>query len=69
MDWVEYVDGDLEREMTGWRRHLHAHPEVGFEEHATTEYITGLLDSWGLPYDRPLETGAVVRVRGGDRDR
>jgi amidohydrolase len=62
--WSDRVDGSLEREMCGWRRHLHAHPELGFEERETTAYIARLLDDWHVPYDRPLETGVVGRVRG-----
>ena len=36
MNWSARVDGDLEHQMRGWRRHLHAHPEIGFEEHETS---------------------------------
>ena len=39
--------GALEREMTVWRHHLHAHPETGFEEHATAQFIATALAALG----------------------
>jgi amidohydrolase len=62
--WTARVDGDLEQQMREWRRHLHAHPELGFEERQTTEYIIHLLGGWHISYERPLETGVVALVRG-----
>ncbi|MFE5700333.1 M20 family metallopeptidase [Rhodococcus koreensis] len=50
--------------MRSWRRHLHAHPELGFQEHRTAAFIRSLLDEWQLPYTTPLETATVVSVRG-----
>ena len=32
------VDGLVE-EVTGWRRHLHANPELSFEETQTAAYV------------------------------
>ena len=65
MNWSARVDGDLEHQMRGWRRHLHAHPEIGFEEHETTKYIVHLLNGWDIACERPLATGVVVRVPAG----
>jgi amidohydrolase len=61
-----HVDDALAREMVQWRRHLHENPELSSEEHETTRYIAGMLESWGLEVERPLETGAVARI-GADR--
>lgn len=58
------VDSALLEDMRGWRRHLHAHPELGYEEHETTAFIRSLLDEWGIPYDAPLPTATVAHVRG-----
>lgn len=65
MDWAERIDEDLEHQIIAWRRHLHANPELSFQEHETTRLITGLMHEWGIPMERPLETGVVARVKGG----
>jgi len=64
MDWAEHVDDDTEADLVRWRRHLHQSPELSFEEFETTEYVAGMLDRWGIPYDRPLRTGLVGHLRG-----
>ena len=37
----------LHSEMTAWRQDLHAHPELGFEEHRTSEFVAGKLAEFG----------------------
>lgn len=64
MDWSEHVDEELEQQLTLWRRHLHAHPELSFQEVATTALIVDLLDQWGVEYERPLSTGVIATLRG-----
>jgi hippurate hydrolase len=53
-------------EMTAWRRDLHAHPELGFEEHRTAELVAAKLAGWGLEVHRGLAgTGVVATLEGG----
>ena len=37
----------LHGEMTAWRQDLHAHPELGFEEHRTSDFVAGKLAEFG----------------------
>ena len=62
---------DRHDEMTAWRRTLHAHPELGFEEHFTADFIAEKLESFGVEVHRGMATTGVVGViRGqGDSDR
>lgn len=54
-------------ELVAWRRDLHAHPELAFQEHRTAELIAGLLASWGWEVDRGLGgTGVVGTLRTGE---
>jgi hippurate hydrolase len=57
---------ELERDMTAWRHHLHAHPETGFEERQTAEFVAGTLASLGLEVARGIGgTGVVGTLRLG----
>ncbi len=59
------VSPELEQQAIAWRRHLHAHPELSFEEHETTRYIEqALAEIGGLEVERPSETGVVARLHG-----
>ena len=49
MDWAEHVDEDAERDLVRWRRHLHQHPELSFEEFETTAYVSAMLDESQSP--------------------
>lgn len=61
----------LATEMTRWRRHLHAHPEFGFEEKATSAFVAGKLRQFGL--DEVIEgvggTGVVGTLKRGSGNR
>ena len=49
-------------EMTKWRRDLHAHPELGFEEHRTSEFVAGKLAECGCEVHRNIGKTCVVGV-------
>ena len=52
-------------EMTSWRRHLHQHPELSFQEKETTEYIIKILETIpGIEIRRPAKTGCIAVLRG-----
>jgi hippurate hydrolase len=56
----------IEEEMISLRRHLHAHPELSFEEFATSDLIASKLLEWGFDVDRGMGgTGVVGRLQVG----
>jgi hippurate hydrolase len=61
----------LKREMTAWRRDLHAHPEFGFEEKRTAAFVAAKLREFGL--DDVTEgvggTGVVGTLKRGSGNR
>jgi amidohydrolase len=62
--WVQHRHADL----VDVRRHLHAHPELGFNEHGTTKFLVDQLISAGLkPRVLPRGTGLVVDIGSGPR--
>ncbi len=55
----------LRPEMQAWRRDLHAHPEIGFEEVRTSGIVAAALESWGVEVHRGIgRTGVVGVIRG-----
>src|SRR5215475_9611776 len=61
---------ELEEEMTRWRRDLHAHPELGFEENRTSDLVAAKLAQFGIEVHRRLaKTGVVGVLRGGSNKR
>ena len=56
----------LHDEMTAWRRDIHAHPELGFEEARTSGIVADRLESFGLEVHRGVgRTGVVGVLRAG----
>jgi amidohydrolase len=49
-------------ELTGIRRDIHAHPELGLETHRTADIVAGLLKSWGIEVHRLVDGAGVVGV-------
>jgi amidohydrolase len=46
------------------RRHLHANPELSFQEYKTTAFIKGRLDEMGIEWKPMAETGVVALIKG-----
>ncbi|MEM6596516.1 MAG: amidohydrolase, partial [Pseudomonadota bacterium] len=53
-------------EMTDWRRHLHAHPELGLDCHETARFIETRLRSFGVDQivTGIAESGLVALIEG-----
>ncbi|MEV4900193.1 amidohydrolase [Citricoccus sp. NPDC055426] len=52
--------------MLGLYQHLHAHPELSMQEHATAQYLETHLDTLGIEHFRCGGTGVVGVLRNGD---
>jgi amidohydrolase len=58
---------DLATDLVAWRRHLHANPELSFQEHETARFVEeNLQQLGGLELSRPTPTSVVARLRCGD---
>lgn len=65
MPLVERIAG-FHEEMTAWRRDIHAHPELGFEERRTSDFVASQLKAFGVEVHRGVgRTGVVGVLRAG----
>ena len=54
-------------EMTIWRRGIHQHPELAFEETRTSDFVAEKLKEFGLEIHQGLaKTGVVGTIRNGE---
>jgi len=55
----------MQKEMKEWRQDLHRIPEIGLQEHKTSEFIKNKLKSWNIDFKSGYaNTGIVAWVKG-----
>lgn len=54
-----------EQEMIAFRRDLHQHPELQWEEFRTTQKVADEMDKLGIPYRKTVPTGLIAELVGG----
>ncbi|WP_010283149.1 M20 metallopeptidase family protein [Bacillus timonensis] len=59
------LDNSLE-DMTSWRRYMHQHPELSFEEVHTAKYIEEKLVSFGLEVQTQIGGNGLVAILKGN---
>ncbi|MCV2864274.1 M20 aminoacylase family protein [Defluviimonas sp. WL0075] len=59
---------EMEAEMKGWRRYLHAHPELGLDCHGTAAFVAERLRDFGVDeiHEGVGRSGVVGLIRGRD---
>ena len=57
---------EMHNEITGWRRHLHAHPELMYDVHETAAFVVERLTEFGVDEITPGigKTGVVALIKG-----
>ena len=69
MHLVKQIE-DMELQLSEWRQDLHAHPELGFEEHRTSDFVASKLEEFGIEVHREIgKTGVVGVLRQGNETR
>lgn len=64
------VHEHLSANLTAWRRHLHAHPELSLQEHGTAKFVCERLREIGIPFTAGVGgTGVVATLTRGDLKR
>ncbi len=63
-DKIRQLAQDIHTEVIGNRRHLHANPELSFEEYETFAFVKSKLDELGISYQKMADTGIVALITG-----
>jgi amidohydrolase len=62
---IKQLSSEFASEFTSIRRHLHAHPELSFEETMTSAYIVEQLSKMMIPFSKGIAgTGIVAWIEG-----
>lgn len=64
LDTIRKLATQYEEEGISIRRHLHAHPELSYQERNTSAYIQQQLTKWNISYSVMAETGVVGIIKG-----
>ncbi|WP_262920083.1 hypothetical protein [Niabella hibiscisoli] len=51
------------------RRHLHANPELSYQEFKTAEFVKSQLTALGIPFETKAQTGVIGLIKGKNPDK
>jgi amidohydrolase len=57
----------LQSQLVEWRRQLHQHPELGFQEHLTAGFVAKKLQKWGIEHQTEIAKTGIMAVISGNR--
>src|SRR6195952_5090344 len=64
------MDKTLHDRLTGWRRYLHAHPELTLHERETAAFVQARLTELGVPFTAGIGgNGVVATISRGQSNR
>lgn len=64
LEKVKSLSQQYTQDVIAWRRHLHANPELSYQEYETVKYVAEQLKSFGLAPKTVADTGLVVEIEG-----
>ncbi len=62
--YIREKSTELLEKVNEYREHIHAHPELSFEEYETAEFVISKLKEIGIPSDKIGGTGVVGLIMG-----
>lgn len=64
---IQALSKEYFSEITEIRRHMHANPELSFEEYKTSDYIVSKLKAYDIPFTQGIvKTGIVALIEGNN---
>ncbi len=63
-DKIRNLAETIFNDVVGYRRHIHANPELSFKEFETSLYVKDKLTKWGIEFTSCANTGVVGLIKG-----
>lgn len=64
---IEKLSLEIFPKVVSWRRHIHANPELAFEEHKTAEFVSSILSEYNIAHETGIaKTGVVALIKGNN---
>lgn len=63
---IQQLASQYKNEFIQIRRHLHAHPELSYEEFETSKFVQSRLKEWNIPFELKATTGVVGIIEGNN---
>ena len=54
----------IHKDVIAYRRHLHANPELSFQEYKTCEFVKNKLNEMNIPCESIADTGIIALIKG-----
>ena len=65
LEKIKSLSQQYSQEVIGLRRHLHANPELSYQEHNTVKFVAQTLRSFGIePIEGIADTGLIAEIKG-----
>jgi amidohydrolase len=64
VDEIKKLSAQIHSEIVDLRRHLHAHPELSFQEYQTSAFVKKHLDLMGVDWKPVADTGVLAVLTG-----
>jgi amidohydrolase len=61
---VQQLAKEYAASIIEWRRHLHANPELSYQEFKTSAFIQEKLTEFGIPFEVKAQTGVIGLIEG-----
>lgn len=65
---IKILAKDFAPTLIDIRRHLHANPELSYQEFATSQYVQQQLSALGIPFEIKATTGILATIKGKNPD-
>ena len=64
LEKIKSLSQSYSQEVVGLRRHLHANPELSYQEYNTVKFVAQTLRSFGIEPTEVATTGLVAEIKG-----